>query len=59
VENFLSGYAFIIALWRAVQKLRVEKKRIPPGLSIEFLPVKYIISERTFNPLSSDMKLDA
>ena len=37
VETFLSEYAFIFVLWQVVQKLCVEKKWIPPGLSIEIL----------------------
>jgi hypothetical protein len=37
VETFHSEYAFIIVLWQVVQKLCVEKKWIPPGLSIEIL----------------------
>jgi hypothetical protein len=37
VETFLSEYAFIIVLWQVVEKLCVEKKWIPHGLSIEFL----------------------
>jgi len=37
VETFHSEYAFIIVLWQVVQKLCVEKKWIPPDLSIEIL----------------------
>jgi len=37
MEIFLSEYAFIFVLWQVVQKLCVDKKWIPPGLSIEIL----------------------
>jgi len=37
VETFLSEYAIIIVLWQVVRKLCLEKKWIPPGLSIEIL----------------------
>ncbi len=33
-------FAFIIVLWQVVQKLCVEKKWIPPGLSIEIYTVR-------------------
>jgi hypothetical protein len=37
MDIFLPEYAFIIVLWQVVQNLCVEKKWIPPGLSIEIL----------------------
>ncbi len=40
MEIFLSEYAFIFVLWQVVQKLCVDKKWIPPGLSIEILRYK-------------------
>ncbi len=36
-EAFRFSMAFIAVLWQVVQKLCVEKKWIPVGLSIDFL----------------------
>jgi len=48
LETFLSEYAFIIVLWQVVQKLCVEKKWIPPGLSIEFLRQSFYKKDRPY-----------
>jgi hypothetical protein len=42
-ETFHSEYAFIIILWQVVQKLCVEKKWIPPGLSIELIRIVFYV----------------
>jgi len=43
METYISEYALMIVLWQVVKKLCVEKKWIPPGLSIQFLRYIQII----------------
>ena len=49
MDIFLSEYAFMVVLWQVVQKLCVEKKGIPPGLSIEIL--RYIYFGKIINQI--------